>query len=77
MRTVLIYGYINSLLGKATLPTPLPSPVYTGSQGERLVKALNELKLKCKNLAALVNHPLKADEKWEVIYENQIEVDFR
>ncbi len=69
--------YINSLLGKATLPTPLPSPVYTGSQGERLVKALNELKLKCKNLAALVNHPLKADDKWEVTYENQIEVDFR
>lgn len=69
--------YINALLGKATLPSPLPSPTYSGSQGERMVKALNDLKLKCKNLAALVNNPLKADDKWAVVYENQIEVDFR
>ena len=73
------YLYVKYLYGKGALPNPLPSPTYSSglSTGERLVKALNDLKIKGMSLAAAVNHSLKSATPWEVTYENQIDVDFR
>ena len=43
-------------------------------QGKKLVDALGELKLACRNLATKVNHPLKEDDPWKIEYDNQYDV---
>ena len=41
------------------------------------VDALVSLKTECMTLASMVNSPLKSINAWQVVYQNQIEVDFR
>ncbi len=43
-------------------------------EGKKLVDALNELKIACRNLASKVNHPLKDDDLWKIEYDNQYDV---